>query len=464
MIIAISPQKLSLLKEYLAVFSPLEYKRMSLARILLCEFVHLWELMPIQIEAYITKEDLIPIPLSQLQTTLIPDYPEPVFKPGRVYIEGWLTRDLADLPHELSNFLITTNFLIPGEVPTNEVQKIENILLDIFNFTAKHPIFSTPVFKTWITSRIPQIISKVDGVLRQISKIEPSCLALQGYHCLESNQQIIAETARNCRIPTVAYPLPTLMDMSTSGIIRALPVNTYLYTPWGNEFKDWLQQFGVPSERIISVGNPSFDCYPVPSTMSPQEIRQTMGIQNEEYLIYAEQLPWQERIFRMIWESIQDDPSIILAVKLHPNLDYQPHIKNYLSWSDHDPRVKLIPPLPLSLFDLFGGNPLALVTYCSTVGVEAAYYKIPVITPILQPPAPESSYWFDRNGGAIPVNNPQEIKSVIDRLRNDQEFLRQAQQNQSNFLRYVTIPDGKATERFFTLLSKLAQGKNPLLS
>lgn len=455
MINPFSAETLALIEQFLTHFSALQYKNLSLPRILILDFVKFIMTVP---EDILSLNHPAPIPLNKLQETLNPDYPEPRFKRGKIIINGWLT---DYIPDAMKYLCLNVNFNLRTSISKVEIQKVLRLLNQLLASPNNLPLFSEPSFKTWLKQQIVPLLMAIESISNQIANYEPSCIAMLGNH-YSLAYRIIGEYAKNARIPTLAYPPHTLLGTSDSYFgFLTLPLITYIYTPWGEEFKKWLLKFGVPSRRIIPVGCPRFDSYPKPSGLNKKEIRRIMDFDEMDYLVVADQQTKQkEAVFRMIWDAVKDDPSIGIVVKLHPH--YEQFISDYQKWCNHSPRVKFIPPLSLSLEDLLNGDALALITYFSTVGVEAAYYRVPVITAVFD--GIEPGYLFHKNGGSIPVNSPQALAKAIHDLRLNQKYRDQIIQKQQGYLNYVTIPDGKAGQRFFGLLKMMAEGGNPLSS
>ncbi|HEX3044578.1 MAG TPA: hypothetical protein VHY08_07470 [Bacillota bacterium] len=459
MISPVSPEILGVLNKFLTIFSPVKYKSLSIPRILIYDFVKYILTTPAKIENLLSSNAVYPIELIKLQNILNPDYPEPVFSKGKVLLDGWMQENIPD---SMKQLCLKAPFTQKTNVARNEILKVHDVLNQLLKtIPTDLPLFSEPSFQTWMKQHITPTVIAIEGIINQIAAIQPSCIALLGNQYF-LHYRIVGEYAKVFRIPSLAYAPNTLLntDDCAAGFLT-IPLITYFYTPWGREHKDWLLRFGAPPQRIIPIGCARFDRYPVQSGLKNEDIRNIMGFNGMDYLILGDQqVKEKEAVFRMIWEAIKDDPSLGIIVKLHPH--YEQFITDYQKWCDHSSRVKFIPPLSLSLEDILNARPLALVTYFSTVGVEAAYYQIPVLTPVIEGPKPP--YLFHPSGGSIPVKSAFEAAEAINKLRVDKLYHDKILERQKEYLNYVSVPDGKAAKRFFDLLNMMAEGTKPLFN
>ena len=250
-----------------------------------------------------------------------------------------------------------------------------------------------------------------------------------------------SEVCRASGIPSVAYHPLTLRGTSeTAYLYHVLPLLNSAYFCWGEEFKEWMVRFGVEPKAVIPTGCPRFDSLPRKEPPAVP-VRTALGLAGERILVLADQQTGKrEAIFRMVWEAVRKDPRWVLVVKLHPH--HEKMLAAYKQWGGDDPRIRFVPPVNLSLYDLLA-EAGAVVTYFSTVGVEAAFYRVPVITPFFRKPPVISL----AKAGAPSRYGARPDWGRSEAMHN-RRFLARVQAAQERYLSYVTIPDGNSSRRF----------------
>ncbi|NLY88089.1 MAG: hypothetical protein GX085_00450 [Firmicutes bacterium] len=447
----ITLEGLSLLNEFCQVFAPLKYREMSLARVLFYDYLRFLCNLPQLVERRRELGDLPSIPWARLQASLVGCYPETHFSGGPVLIEGPMA---SYIPEEFQGVIITGTIRGGAVPPGKDLNHFRREMGELLHSLAGHPIFGHPRFRRWFVSLAEKAVTGLHGTWKSKERIKPSCVAYQGNNYLLP-LRILSEVCRASGIPSVAYHPLTLRGTSeTAYLYHVLPLLNSAYFCWGEEFKEWMVRFGVEPKAVIPTGCPRFDSLPLKEPPAVP-VRTALGLTGEEILVLADQqVGKREAIFRMVWEAVKKDPRWVLVVKLHPH--HEKLISSYKRWSGDDPRIRFVPPVNLSLYDLLA-EASAVVTYFSTVGVEAAFYRVPVITPVF--PGTPPSYLFYKTGGAIPVHSAEELGETLKRLRTDRGFLSRVQAAQEQYLSYVTIPDGNSTRRFFASLLQVARGE-----
>jgi len=449
----VTPEGLSLLSEFCQAFAPLKFRGMSLARVLFYDYLRFLCNLPQLVKSRLEVGGLPSIPWARLQPSLVGHYPETSPSGGPVLIEGPMA---AYIPEEFRGAIITGTIRGGAVPPRKELNYFRREMGELLHSLAGHPIFGHPRFRRWFAALAEKAVTGLHGTWVSKERLKPSCVAYQGNNYLLP-LRILSEVCRASGIPSVAYHPLTLRGTSeTAYLYHVLPLLNSAYFCWGQEFKDWMVRFGVEPKAVIPTGCPRFD--PLPIKEPPAvPVRAALGLTVEQILVLADQqVGKREAIFRMVWEAVQKDPRWVLVVKLHPH--HEKLISSYKRWSGDDPRIRYVPPLNFSLYDLLS-EAAAVVTYFSTVGVEAAFYRVPVITPVF--PGKPPSYLFHKSGGAIPVRSTEELGKILDRLCTDQAFLSRVQAEQEQYLSYVTIPDGNSTRRFFASLLQVARGELP---
>ncbi len=446
-----TPEGLSLLNEFCQVFAPLKFRGMSLARVLFYDYLRFLCNLPQLVERRRELGDLPSIPWTRLQPSLVDPYPDTSFSGGPVLIEGPMA---TYIPEEFRGIIITGTIRGRAVPPRKDLNRFRRETGELLHSLAGHPIFGHPRFRRWFIALAEKAVTGLYGTWIGKERIKPSCVAYQGNNYLLP-PRILSEVCRASEIPSVAYHPLTLRGTSeTAYLYHVLPILNTAYFCWGQEFKDWMLRFGVEPKAVIPTGCPRFD--PLPIKEPPAvPVRTALSLTEERILVLADQqIGKREAIFHMVWEAVKKDPRWVLVVKLHPH--HEKLISAYKRWSGDDPRIRFVPPVNLSLYDLLA-EAGAVVTYFSTVGVEAAFYRVPVITPVF--PSHPPSYLFYKSGGAIPVQSTEELGEILERLCMDRDFLSRVQAAQEQYLSYVTIPDGNSTRRFFTSLLQLARGE-----
>jgi hypothetical protein len=447
----VTPEGLALLNEFFRVFAPLQYKGMSLTRVLFYDYLRFLYNLPELVERRRQLGGLPSIPWYRLQSSLVDRYPVTSRSGGPVLIAGPMA---SYIPGEFQGVVKRGSIWGGAVPPATDLNHFRREMEKLLQGLAGHPIFGDPRFRRWLVPLAEKAVAGLYGMRENIEWLKPSCVAFQGNHYLLPSR-ILSEACRAAGIPSVAYHPLTLRGTSESAYIyHVLPMLTSAYFCWGREFKEWMVRFGVAPEAVIPTGCPRFDSLPRKEP-SAVPVRTALGLAGEKILVLADQQTGKrEAIFRMVWEAVRKDPRWVLVVKLHPH--HEKMLAAYKQWGGDDPRIRFVPPVNLSLYDLLA-EAGAVVTYFSTVGVEAAFYRVPVITPVF--PGKPPSYLLAKSGGAIPVRSAAGLGKVLRKLCTNRRFLARVQAAQERYLSYVTIPDGNSSRRFFTALLQVARGE-----
>ncbi|MEK6973635.1 MAG: CDP-glycerol glycerophosphotransferase family protein [Nanoarchaeota archaeon] len=230
-----------------------------------------------------------------------------------------------------------------------------------------------------------------------------------------------------------------------------LPISSDRFACWGKTSKKALISYGGNEKKIVITGCPRYDSLiKKQGFRSKEEIYALFNLKPEDKIIvYATNvMPEQELMFTNLARAC-NELNIKLVLALHP-ADKEEFYKNICSknnWS------LLVNKDFSNLFSLISYSEL-LITKASTVAIEAMIIGKPIVTMNFTT-APDRLP-FAKLGAAIGVYKPEDLKSVISGILNDESTRKKLMKHAEAFLiDYIYSLDGRSTERVVKLIKGL---------
>lgn len=307
------------------------------------------------------------------------------------------------------------------------------------------PLFGNIELFQWLKVQIPEIVRTLDAVQVIFESIHVGAvLTISSIVSMDSALNLIA--AAN-RIPSLTLQHGLILERD---LFCHVPVLATKKLVWGNAIREWYRKYGFPESRISVIGSPRFDIIRNKKWCGKENLTRMLEINSSMRIaVYATGTD-METIVPIVLKGLEEIPDLFLAILLHPSESslvskYQQLIAGY-------PNCRVIRFGYISLYDALSGADF-FITHCSTAGLEAMLFNLPVIT---VEPAP-SPFSYGDLGASIRVTNAGELNQTINRLMDDESFKINAVNQYRTFLSEYCIPDGLAAKRLFEEVELLSR-------
>lgn len=251
-------------------------------------------------------------------------------------------------------------------------------------------------------------------------------------------------------------PSLTLQHGMMVGASGYVPVLSTRIGVWGEGSARWLRDRGVPPEKIAVTGPPRLDEILRRPYPSRETVARALGLDAAArwVVLATNPIPFERNAAQL--ETARRgvaawDPSARLLVKLHPSEDPAP----YRAAAAGDVRVVVVPHGAVDLYDLLKVAD-AVLTYHSTVGLEAMMLERPVVS--LEAFGEPNPLPYAREGAAAQARTPEELAAA---LSADVEPGANAPARRAARTRFLhdnlAATDGKSTERVCDLIRSMAR-------
>ncbi|MFD2670554.1 hypothetical protein [Marinicrinis sediminis] len=252
------------------------------------------------------------------------------------------------------------------QIPPEHLQILKQRMNVLFQKHAKHPVFGLPAFQDWMrkqtTFKIRQLAA-ADYLLRS----QPIGVILD-YDTSVIPGDILTLLAAKYQIPYVflQYHMPMFEPL--------FPFRASYYCMWGKNYREWLEDKGVPADKIREIGSIRFEGALKGKWMSRTQLCNRFHIPRHHLIIaYTAQTHLETNRMFLSWlmQASQHLP-VTIMLKLHPKdtHSYDDFLSTYS-------QIRLYPS-SLSLYHLLNGMDV-LATVNSTTAVEAAMFKKGII-------------------------------------------------------------------------------------
>jgi hypothetical protein len=224
--------------------------------------------------------------------------------------------------------------------------------------------------------------------------------------------------------------------------------------------KEWFVKDGLPPKRVFIIGQPRFDLIQK-QRFNPKRLYAELGIREDKGIIVLATQPmvesylWtekeREKSIDVITKGVKDFPDKQLVIKLHPdeNMDIYRRILNNIG------DRKTIVCRDTDTYELLNACDL-LITFYSTVALEAMLFNKPVITVNLSGKA--DIFPFAHSGAAIGVYREEEFIPAVKKALYDAAAREELARKSREFAYEQTYKnDGQASKRGAELILRLAE-------
>lgn len=251
-----------------------------------------------------------------------------------------------------------TNYTIDTEKAVTQVQ---NKARQIFESHKDHPIYQNGNFQSYFLKMIPEIIKRIEQSRQFLNDKPVSCLVVSTTHGYIS--RILALVAAEKGIPTICMQHGIIA--SEFGYIPKIATVDAVY---GDFEADWYKKLGAPEGSLEIIGHPRFDQAYSRPTIERARFANHLGLDSSKPTLM------------IVIRENQDIGRWRTLIKTIKTLGLNVIIKNYPSKTPHQLTKEFSfvhSTAGYSIYDIFP-NVDAVVSYASTVGLEAMLAKKPV--------------------------------------------------------------------------------------
>jgi glycosyltransferase involved in cell wall biosynthesis len=224
--------------------------------------------------------------------------------------------------------------------------------------------------------------------------------------------------------------------------------------------KEWFIRDGIPPEHLFVIGQPRFDLI-LKQKYNPARLRSELGIPEDKGIIVLATQPmvesylWtekeREKFIKVVAEGMKDFPEKQLVMKLHPdeNMDIYRQILGNIG----DDKTTVC--RDTDTYELLHACDL-LITFYSTVALEAMLFNKPVITMNLF--GKTDIFPFARSGAALGVYQAAELVPAMKKALYDAAAREELARKSREFAcEHAYKPDGQASKRGAELILQLLE-------
>ncbi len=234
--------------------------------------------------------------------------------------------------------------------------------------------FRNKLFIKWMLKELKTVMKTIDGIRRLFANHSIRAIVL--HSSVHPLGYLLVHMGRQRGIPTI------ILQYGLNDHYQLFSTYARYYVAWGPFHKKRLTQYGVPSRKIVTLGNARFDPIFKKKWVNKRKLARILRISRRKWLfVYPEQpLPLKKnrKVLRMLIKALQPyRRKVMLLVKPHPRqrkLSFpRRRLKRYRFI-----RVVRHP----HLYHLIHGSNAVFVQF-STVGVEAILMNRPVIALVM---------------------------------------------------------------------------------
>jgi hypothetical protein len=328
------------------------------------------------------------------------------------------------------------------ENPT-AVQNLNRRIERVIQEHSGDPILGSPELRKWFSVKIAEIVRVLDAVQRLIEARDVGAvLSISSIVWLDSALNLVA---RANQIPSVTLQHGLIVDRD---LFCHAPILATRKMVWGDATVKWYQRFGFPATRTKAIGSARFDGIVNGTWGGKPELCRKLGIDpSHRIAVYATGTD-MNTIVPIVINGLRSIPNLYLVIVLHPAEGAL--VERYRELAAGYDRCRVIRSGEIALYDALSGADY-FITHCSTAGLEAMLFKLPVITI-----EPYPSYFsYGDLGASLRVRDSAELNQVVKRLMTEEAFRAGAIERYQRFLSDYCIPDGQSSRRLFDELELL---------
>ncbi len=325
------------------------------------------------------------------------------------------------------------------------VEELNRQVTRVINAQKDDPVLGSSDLAKWFQTMIQEIVRVFDAVQRLFdSQRIGAALTISSIVWMDSAVNLIA---RANRVPSLTLQHGLILNRD---LFCHVPILATRKVVWGQAMVEWYRRYGFPDSRVQVVGSPRFDVIYNRKWCGKQELHRKLGIdQDRPIMVYATGTE-ANTIVPLIIEGIRSVPDLYLLMLLHPSESAL--VDRYEQLAGGYPNCRVARYGEINLYDALSGADL-FITHCSTAGLEAMLFNLPVITV-----EPFPSYFsYGDLGATIRVTDSPGLNQAVRKLLAEEDFRLGAVAQYQRFLSEYCQPGGEASRRLFDELDLLLE-------
>lgn len=338
-------------------------------------------------------------------------------------------------------------------IPKPIYHEVERQAAGIFKRNSKHFLFGSNRFQKWF-------IDSARSSTKMIFILERLFLNYKIKSILTINptrqpDNILSLMARKYGIPCIWIQYWLLTDKSM------FPSWVSHYFVWGNHFKNWLIQRGVPEEKIIITGNFSFESIARSPKLLRKEYNRVLGIPDNHLTVgfvvqIFDHFSRNEAILKWVQDAINNKPiTLVIISRVRDNTNYGPFLAK---------RSIVLAPTSINLYESLINTDF-FMTVSSTSAIEAALFQKGII--VVQPSLPYdylknyNNYHkhLEKAQAGVVVRNADDMNRILQTLLINSEKRNSLIEQGQQFLAQSLDLTVRPSERITRLLRELTPCK-----
>lgn len=310
---------------------------------------------------------------------------------------------------------------------------------------AQHPVLGSADLLEWFEKKTPEIVRVLDASAWLIENLNiGAVLTVSSIVWMDSALNLVA---RAKRIPSLTIQHGLILDRD---LFCHIPISATKKLVWGEATRDWYQKYGYPGSRLAVIGSPRFDAIHNQTWIGKQKLCQMLNIDPARKIVVYATGTDMNKIVPIVIDGLKPHANLFLLIALHPA--ETPLVAQYQKLTQDYPNCKVVRHGEIGLYNSLSGADF-FITHCSTAGLEAMLFNLPVIS--IEPEPPPFS--FGQAGASLVVTNAGQLCQTVRKLLTDESFRTKSIRQYQDFLKRHCIPDGSASKRLFQQLETVCR-------
>ncbi|MFD2046667.1 hypothetical protein ACFSTA_20625 [Ornithinibacillus salinisoli] len=241
----------------------------------------------------------------------------------------------------------------------NVTTQVQNKAKTMLRAYEDHHLYKRSDFQTWFLNNIATVIYHLEMTRNFLKTVSVSCVVVSTTHSFRS--RILALVAAEKGIPTIC-----MQHGIISSELGYIPKIATIDAVYGNFEKNWYKKIGAPDGSVEVIGHPRFDQIFSSPKLTRSQFYQKLGLDpNKKTIMIAVREARNEDKWRTLIETISKKINLNILIKNYPSSIPHSLTKEFsFVYSTQN----------YNMYDLFPYVD-AVVTYSSTVGLEAMFAK-----------------------------------------------------------------------------------------
>lgn len=266
------------------------------------------------------------------------------------------------------------SFIIPHQTPLN--RRAFRLIYRAFVKRARNKrtsrYFKRKTFLRWLHATLPDAIRTIDGCYKLFRQYNVKGVVV--HSSVHPLGYTLTHMGKQRNMPTIT------LQYGINDDYQLMSTYSSNYVAWGRSHKRRLTQFGVPPNKIITIGAARFDPIFQKKWKTKLQLTRSLRISSRKWVfVYPEQpLPYgmnRKALLSIIRALYPHRRNIVLLVKPHPKQKKLTMTRQELQRYRFVKRVNHRMPL----YDLISGSNAVFVQF-STVGIETILLNRPLIS------------------------------------------------------------------------------------